>query len=347
MFRTGTRRQTAMGAKTISTIPPIPAPRVLSLSPSSGIITGGTAITITGLNMAHATDVTVDGSPVSFTVRNAATITITAPAGAAAGPVHVRVTTAQGESPEVSGDQFTYLAYSTSLQADNGTFQDTARTTPAVADNDPVRGWEDQSGNNKHASEIAGGWEYLLKTAVYNNENTLRVDAQHSEMSVASLTDIGSATKASFNVVLNLVDGATNDNVIFLSTNGSDSFSLSAARTSSRWACQLGVGGFTGYVDIPGTYGALAYITLVFDGALTGNTNRLKMWVNGLQRTLTFTGTIPAVMSSATTLFIGGQSGSANFDGDLCQVDVIGDYAMTTDEVLRWHNNMIIKWSGL
>ncbi len=41
------------------------------------------------------------------------------------------------------------------------------------------------------------------------------------------------------------------------------------------------------------------YSVMVFDGTQTGNANRLKLWVNGIQRTLTFTNTIPATTTSA------------------------------------------------
>lgn len=38
----------------------------------------------------------------------------------------------------------------------------------------------------------------------------------------------------------------------------------------------------------------IMHVVLVFDGALTGNENRLKGYINGVQQTLSFTGTIPA-----------------------------------------------------
>lgn len=58
-----------------------------------------------------------------------------------------------------------------------------------------------------------------------------------------------------------------------------------------------------------GNYGALAFtdsaqahiLTIVFDGSLSGNNNRLKLYVDGLQKELAFTGTIPATVGAITT----------------------------------------------
>lgn len=52
------------------------------------------------------------------------------------------------------------------------------------------------------------------------------------------------------------------------------------------------------------------HVALVFDGTLTGNANRLKAYVDGIQKTLTFSGTVGTTTSSNTTPFnIGKMSG--------------------------------------
>jgi hypothetical protein len=54
------------------------------------------------------------------------------------------------------------------------------------------------------------------------------------------------------------------------------------------------------------TAGAWHAIVIVYDKDLTGNANRLKMWVNGTQQTLNFFGTIPAsIVATSDTLAIG------------------------------------------
>lgn len=42
---------------------------------------------------------------------------------------------------------------------------------------------------------------------------------------------------------------------------------------------------------------AWSQVTCVFDGTQTGNSNRMKIYINGLSQSLTFTGTVPAVIN--------------------------------------------------
>jgi hypothetical protein len=86
-----------------------PAPQTVLVSPSSGPVTGGTQVTISGSDFAGVTGVSFGSIPAaSFVVNSESEITATAPAAAAAGPVDVRVTTVAGTTPVVVGDRFTY-----------------------------------------------------------------------------------------------------------------------------------------------------------------------------------------------------------------------------------------------
>lgn len=62
------------------------------------------------------------------------------------------------------------------LSADSGTFQDSARTVPAVSDGDPVGGWADQSGNAKHGSQTTSANKPTLKLSIVNSKPVLRFD---------------------------------------------------------------------------------------------------------------------------------------------------------------------------
>ena len=74
----------------------VPAPKVTSVSPSSGRFTGGTSVTITGTNLTGATAVKFGNTAArSYTVVNGTTITAVTPANSL-GTVNVSVTTASG-----------------------------------------------------------------------------------------------------------------------------------------------------------------------------------------------------------------------------------------------------------
>jgi hypothetical protein len=99
------------------------APSVMGLSPASGPTGGGTSVTITGTNLAPATEVLFGSiSADGFIAISATSITAIAPAQLA-GTVDVSVITPYGTSTTSSSDQFTY----------NG-------TTPTVTAIDPVTG---------------------------------------------------------------------------------------------------------------------------------------------------------------------------------------------------------------
>jgi len=88
-----------------------PAPAIASVSPSSGSIAGGTAVTIAGTNLGGASAVKFGSLPAaSFSVESDTQITATAPPSAVPSKVDLSVTTLAGTSPVTRGDGFTYTA---------------------------------------------------------------------------------------------------------------------------------------------------------------------------------------------------------------------------------------------
>lgn len=86
-------------------------PSVTKLSLSSGPLAGGTKVKLTGLNVQNPTVTSVDFGTApakSFKVTSLTSLTAVAPAGTAAGPVDITVTTSAGTSAKVAADRFTY-----------------------------------------------------------------------------------------------------------------------------------------------------------------------------------------------------------------------------------------------
>ena len=75
------------------------------------------------------------------------------------------------------------------------------------------------------------------------------------------------------------------------------------------------------------------HVVIVYDGAETGNADRLKLWLNGSQETLSFTGTIPASVDASSTdgYSFGSVASSTFFDGDIS--DIV--WARTADGTSR------------
>jgi acyl-homoserine-lactone acylase len=84
-----------------------PAPIVTTVNPNGGPAAGGTSVTIGGEGFNEVSSVSFGATPAAeFTVNSAKSITAVAPAGT--GTVDVTVTTPEGTSASVPGDQFTY-----------------------------------------------------------------------------------------------------------------------------------------------------------------------------------------------------------------------------------------------
>lgn len=84
-------------------------PVVEDVTPNGGLTTGGTEVVITGTDFSGATKVTFgDAESTDFTVDSDTQITAIAPEHAA-GTIQVQVTTPEGESPDTSADDFTYV----------------------------------------------------------------------------------------------------------------------------------------------------------------------------------------------------------------------------------------------
>jgi hypothetical protein len=85
-------------------------PVVTGVSPVSGVIAGGTAVTITGTNFTEVSAVNFGGTAATYTVNSATSISATSPAGGS-GTVDVTVVTPYGTSETGSADdQFTYVS---------------------------------------------------------------------------------------------------------------------------------------------------------------------------------------------------------------------------------------------
>ncbi len=91
-----------------------PAPTLSTVSPSSGPMAGGTAVTLTGTNYAAGATVTIGGAAAgSVTVASSTSITATTPAGAN-GPAAVVVTNPDSQTATLAGG-FNYLGTAPTL----------------------------------------------------------------------------------------------------------------------------------------------------------------------------------------------------------------------------------------
>ncbi len=85
----------------------VDSPTIDTISPTSGSVNGGTAVSITGTNLLTTTNVTFDGTTAFFGVISGTTLSVITPSGTP-GAVDVVVTTTAGSATSEGG--FTYVA---------------------------------------------------------------------------------------------------------------------------------------------------------------------------------------------------------------------------------------------
>ncbi len=89
----------------------LPVPEVASITPSSGSVTGGTLLTITGKNLSNASAVKFGSTPAaSFSVVSDTEITATTPPVLRPGKVDVTITTLAGDNANTRFDDYVYRA---------------------------------------------------------------------------------------------------------------------------------------------------------------------------------------------------------------------------------------------
>jgi hypothetical protein len=146
--------------------PGAPAPTVGNVAPSSGSISGGTAVTITGANFVAGATVSLDGNAATgVRVVNSTTITATTPAHAA-GAVNVTVANADAQSGTLPSG-FTYTGSSPPIsfvQVAESTPQDPSGTVSVTypgpqtsgALNIVAVGWNDTTATVQSVQDSAG-----------------------------------------------------------------------------------------------------------------------------------------------------------------------------------------------
>jgi len=105
----------------------------------------------------------------------------------------------------------------------------------------------------------------------------------------------------------------------------------------------LAVNGSYGYANANFSINTWYNIAMVFDGTLTGNANRLKLYIDGVQQTLTFVNTVPSITYNfalnPSTFYLGtdGFSTPNYYDGKMDEVAIF-DYSLDSDQVEEIYN---------
>ena len=103
-----------------------------------------------------------------------------------------------------------------------------------------------------------------------------------------------------------------------------------------------------GYISNSGLYSTNEWVhfAMVFDGTATGNSNRLKAYVNGNLLSLTFVGTIPSTtQSSSNNLLIGSRKDGNSLNGKIDQVRIFNT-ALSSSDITTLTRGIATSYSG-
>jgi hypothetical protein len=228
--------------------------------------------------------------------------------------------------------------------ADYATFTKSGAGT--LANGDDLAAWNDKStGTTVKPSNSTGGKRPKYTSSVQNTKSGVSFDGANDLFTVNPITDLRSLAGCSLILVSKL---GTTSNQIFMQAGAAASAAGSRNEvlvrvSSSNW--QIGMGGGLGNTTGV-TVDTSAHIhTVVFDGTLTGNSERLKYYQDGLQRTLNFTVNAGTTTSSDTSIiFMGENSGDTeDLNGYLLEV-LIYTKAISAAERRRTHDYLFAKW---
>jgi lysophospholipase L1-like esterase len=229
------------------------------------------------------------------------------------------------------------------LKADAGTYQDAARTVPAVALNDPVGGWQDFSGAGNHVSQATAGKRMLLNTSAFNGlPGVIGAAANGTYLANTGFSALASKTGATVFVVFGSAANCTPFDAgaglqvdslpsipgdQFFATTGSFSYgqNVDPAKVPKVLACR-------------------------YDSTQSSDATRLAAWMSGSRSTLTLKGNaINASLQPGNGVTVGATNGGANqfVDGPVFEV-VVYARALTDAEVAQVNGYLGAKWfSGL
>jgi len=215
-------------------------------------------------------------------------------------------------------------------------------------DGDTFTQWTDSNAGTKNANPIGGATTRAsYQSGTGDLQNSLAVVRFDGSDGLSINPYPGLASKSGITVFMiskmSAETGSVNnlDPRVF-STNVANGIALYYNSTSNRWT----VAASSGVAESTQTNNASAFNihTLVYDGSATGNANRLRYLYNGVQDTLTFTGTVgTATSASIDTLYIGNNNGSNFFTGDMAEF-LIFTRTLTANEIQGVLNYLENKW---
>jgi hypothetical protein len=201
------------------------------------------------------------------------------------------------------GEAFSPISLSPTIWYDDSGlfFQDTPPVTPATADTELVRVWNDRSGNSYHLTAGNDTTRPTLQTAEQNDLAAILFDGTSDYMDSpvigAGFNGLTGITK--FFVVKNMTPSGGGGILAWLGNTATAEHNTSVLLQVTGDVIYDAMSRTNG--EGANAYGYCAYdstawriVRSVYDGTQADNASRLKLYFNGVQQSLSFSNNIPA-----------------------------------------------------
>ncbi len=186
-------------------------------------------------------------------------------------------------------------------------------------------------------------WYKLNATNTYaglnpNYSSALSFDGvSGNNIDVGTIASLNSVTEFTASFWSNFDSGQSNDGVIFTNrVDNNNRITIYRYNTSIYFHVNSS-GSNQGNVTAPST-GSWTHVVMVYDGSGSANADRLKVYFNGVEQTLSYGGTIPATTGTYSTSYLGARGdGSNEYKGDLSNFSIFNQ-AISAEDVKYLYN---------
>jgi hypothetical protein len=215
-------------------------------------------------------------------------------------------------------------------------YTDSGLTTLVAADGDPLGGWKDISGNNRHAIQASGTNKPAYKTAIKNGLSVVRFDGVNDVLSSSGFALSGTASRWAFfvyqdkNTTSGLIQHGTSD--------ANENFDYYRINTAT-WYSDIGI---SGPFAQPSFISTNRFYLMGIVWTRPSTISIVNAWINGVNSTPTVSGST-VTPNTASQIFQVGKSNAVFYNSDLCEL-IYGESTLTaqnTADVLGYLNT---KW---
>lgn len=189
----------------------------------------------------------------------------------------------------------------------------------------------------------------------FSNDYAVETDGVNDYLNLGDLNDaLDFAPEATLQIWMRPLTVTTANQSYLESNAGSNHISLESGSGANGGKMYLWVNNGTVGTKYASTVNDVITVdewinyTAVYDGTQALNTDRIRIYVNGVQQTLNFTGTIPTALGNLPDFFMGSQSGSAQFANTQYDEVRIWNKALSPAEVAaNWNQTLMGNETGL